>query len=229
MPAGRSRGLLVIPILITVSAVVLGVVAVLTLRHPDPVADVSVGSANYGSAPSYVLTDQDGRAVSSASLRGKVQVVSFLFPYCTTYCPIIGRNLVLLDQQLAARHLSDRVDIISFNVDPAGAGPVQMGEFLQQYGANPSAPNWQFLTGTPAQIQAVVRDGFHVYYNREPGAEAAPKQPNPLAQRAHIDYDISHNDVIEVVGPDGRIRKIFGSGSQVSPGQLLAAAEQVLR
>ncbi|MGA7540332.1 MAG: SCO family protein, partial [Steroidobacteraceae bacterium] len=44
---------------------------------------------DFGPAPHYTLTNQLGETVSSTRFAGKVQVVTFLFPYCTTYCPLI--------------------------------------------------------------------------------------------------------------------------------------------
>ena len=49
-------------------------------------------AAGYGPAPSFTLTDQTGHAIASTHFRGKVQVVSFLFPYCTTDCPLLARD-----------------------------------------------------------------------------------------------------------------------------------------
>src|SRR5437762_1739640 len=72
-------------------------------------------AAGYGSAPSFTLTDQTGRAISSAHLGGKIQVVGFLFPYCTTDCPLLARNLALLQQGLAAEGLGGEVEIVTFN------------------------------------------------------------------------------------------------------------------
>ena len=44
-------------------------------------------------APGFQLTDQNGRPVSLASLRGKVVLMTFLDPVCTTDCPIIGAEM----------------------------------------------------------------------------------------------------------------------------------------
>ena len=43
-------------------------------------------------APDFQLTDQNGQAVSLASLRGKVVLMTFLDPVCTTDCPIIAQE-----------------------------------------------------------------------------------------------------------------------------------------
>ncbi|MEJ2436356.1 MAG: SCO family protein [Pseudolabrys sp.] len=50
--------------------------------------------ADLGPAPQYTLTNQLGQTVSSKRFAGKVQVVTFLFPYCTTYCPLIAAHLM---------------------------------------------------------------------------------------------------------------------------------------
>ena len=44
-------------------------------------------------APGFQLTDQNGQPVSLASLRGKVVLMTFLDPVCTTDCPIIGAEM----------------------------------------------------------------------------------------------------------------------------------------
>jgi protein SCO1/2 len=189
-------------------------------------------------APSYVLTNQLGQSVSSASFRGKVQIVSFLFPYCTTMCPLIAAHLANFEN-LGARPagIADKVAIVAFNIDPSGTGLPQMRAFLKQYGWNPDDLHWQYLTGAPAAIGRVVRGGFGVAYEKvsdssEAAGEALPVvQPevvNPLAEKAHADYDIVHNDVIEIVDQEGRIRKIFDDADTVGWTQLLNVVQDLL-
>lgn len=189
----------------------------------------------YGSAPAYALTDQHGRPFRSTALRGRVQVISYLFPYCTSYCPIIARTLAETERLADQHGLRGKVDFVAFNVDPAEAGPPVMSAFLRQEGINPNDPAWHFLTGTPAKVAGVVRGGFHVYYQKvtlaqEKRAEARqkrrgtytpqPEEPNALATRAHVSYDIVHNDAIEVVDPHGVIRTFIDSGDKATPRQI---------
>jgi protein SCO1 len=184
-----------------------------------------------GPAPHYTLTNQLGRSVSSTQFAGKIRIVTFLFPYCTTYCPLIAAHLIGFEHLLAQSHVQDRVEVVAFNVAPAAVGPKQMSEFLQQYGWNPANPHWQFLTGTPAEIRHVVTGGYHVAYQRvaDTGSDAevvlsdqAPQLAvaNPLAERVKPDFDISHNDAIEIVDGRGRIRKIYDDADVVSGRQL---------
>jgi cytochrome oxidase Cu insertion factor (SCO1/SenC/PrrC family) len=189
-------------------------------------------------APPYVLTNQLGQSVSSDSLRGKVQIVSFLFPYCTTMCPLIAAHLANFEN-LGARPagIADKVAIVAFNIDPSGTGLPQMRAFLKQYGWNPDDLRWQYLTGAPDAIRRVVRDGFDVAYEKVPdSAEAGggslpvvqPEVVNKLAETAHADYDIVHNDVIEIVDQQGRIRKIFDDTDTINWPRLLSVVQGLL-
>ncbi len=230
------------------AVVALGAGAAALLNRPvpsTPTTAAALGASpgtsttvSYGTAPSYTLTDQLGRTVSSASFAGKVQVVTYLFPYCTSYCPLTARTLTVVAKALSSEGLASKVAIVSFNVDPTGAGPAQMRAFMAEYGADPQSTSWQFLTGTAAQVHRVVEGGFHVYYQKvslaSENAEAAKEQangtyvpqpvsPNPLASQAHVTYDIVHNDFIEIVDGRGKIVRIFQDGSTVTPAQLLAA------
>jgi protein SCO1 len=198
----------------------------------------------YGPAPTYTLTDQHGQSVSSSALLGKIQVVSFLFPYCTTYCPLTARVLAQTEQLVDGAGLRGRVAFVAFNVDPEGAGPAELFAFLRQEQIDPGDPGWHYLTGRPDQIRQIVTGGFHVFYQKvslteEQKAEAdqkaagdyspQPTEPNALADRAHVDYDVVHNDVIEVVDPHGIIRAVFTNGSTATPEQILSAVQHARR
>lgn len=243
MTRRMSRLLLVgLPLLLVVLVGSFAAVIVALSRH-EPVTYRSA-TPDYGRAPSYALQDQNGRRVSSAEFAGKVQVVSYLFPYCTTYCPTTVQTLVRLRRELAAAGLfGSRVQFVIFNVDPAGSGPAELRTFLRQYGVDPTERGWAYLTGTPRQIREVVHDGFHVYYDkvslREQAREIArqralgtytdrPRQPNALAEKAEVDYDVVHNDYLQIVAPDGRILQIL-DGNKATAAGLSRAVRDALR
>jgi cytochrome oxidase Cu insertion factor (SCO1/SenC/PrrC family) len=232
-----TRVLLVgVPVAIIVLALSLGAVIVARAQHQP--GSYQSNQPNYGVAPTFSLVDQNGRHVSSAALAGEVQVVTYLFPYCRTFCPTVTHTLVQLQEDLRQEGLfGSKVRFTIFNVDPTGAGPAQMRAFLKQYGVHPQDKGWEYLTGPLAEIQRVVKGGYHVYFSkisltaerREIAREKAqgiytdvPEQPNPLAERHKVDYDVVHNDYVELVAPDGSIRQIF-NGDQVSEGRLFTA------
>ncbi|HKK07785.1 MAG TPA: SCO family protein [Gemmatimonadota bacterium] len=211
-------------------------------------------TGDLGPAPSWELTDQAGRTVRSSELEGKVRVVTFLFPYCRTYCPLIAAHLRGLDGTLQAAGLADRVQLVAFNVDPAHTGPDQMRTFLRQYGWDPDARRMEYLTGPPDEIRRVVRDGYRVDYRRveeggsaggaeggsggaapggggaTPGADLAPQPEvaNALADSAAVSYDVVHNDGLALVGPDGRIRAYYAGADRLSDERLLEAIRALL-
>lgn len=198
-----------------------------------------------GPAPAYTgFRNQLGRPVDARDFAGRVQVVTFLFPYCTSQCPLIALHLVALEHALRLAHLARRVRIVSFNVDPAHTGPAQAAAFQREYGWNPRDLRWQFLSGTPAQTRRVVRAGFHVDYRQlsfaQEAANAAglraagqyvpaPRVANALAARARPDYDIAHDDALALVGPRGRIRWFSGQADDLGAARLLRHIRAVLR
>jgi protein SCO1/2 len=194
------------------------------------------GLPDLGKAPRYTLTNQLGQPVSASRFRGKVQLVSFLFPYCTTYCPLIAAHLVRFEDLLEQTGLADRVQLVSFDVDPENTGPEQMRAFLREYGWNPQDLRWEFLVGPPAELRRVVTGGFAIEYRRVAGADSAAPSPgapppvaNPLAEEAKPDYDVTHNDALLVVGPQGRIRRIFDQADRIPDQQLLSVVQALAR
>lgn len=200
---------------------------------------------NYGPAPAYTgFLNQNGSKVDSGTFSGKVRLVTFLFPYCTSYCPLIAIHLIGLESELRSAGLARRVQIVAFNVDPAHTGPRQARTFLAQYGWDPTDTAWQFLSGTPSATRHVVRDGYHVYYRQvSEAAERAdaasqkangsyipqPTVLNPLARAADPDYDVSHNDTLVLVGVHGRIRWVSTEADRVTDAHLVGLIRRLLR
>ena len=52
-----------------------------------------------GSAPSFSLTNQDGKTISNEDLKGKVHVVEFFFSTCPTICPIMNQNMLKIEKE----------------------------------------------------------------------------------------------------------------------------------
>src|SRR3984885_11091953 len=75
-------------------------------RTADPVIAQALAGTNGQpdtQAPGFTLTSQDGRQVSLASLRGKVVLLTFLDPVCTTDCPLIAQEMRSADTMLGAK------------------------------------------------------------------------------------------------------------------------------
>ncbi|MES1188761.1 MAG: SCO family protein, partial [Myxococcales bacterium] len=74
-----------------------------------------------GSVGSFGLTDQSGRPVNEAVLRGQVWAAAFFFTRCPTVCPRITRRM--RDLQQAAASGGVKLQLVSFSVDPENDTP----------------------------------------------------------------------------------------------------------
>ena len=83
-------------------------------KTADPITAEAIAGTNGQldtPAPNFTLTSQDGRQVSLASLRGKVVLLTFLDPVCTTDCPLIAQEMRSADTLLGVqgeRHRAGR-------------------------------------------------------------------------------------------------------------------------
>jgi protein SCO1/2 len=97
--------------------------------------------------PDFTLTDQDGKAVTSASLRGKPTVYAFVYSTCRDTCPA---QVQTIRQALDDTHA--RVNVVGVTVDPATDTPKLAETFLLQQSMT---GRMRFLLGTRAQLQPV--------------------------------------------------------------------------
>jgi protein SCO1/2 len=118
-------------------------------------------------APPFELIDQDGRIVSSESLRGRTLLLDFIFTRCPGPCPILTARQVRV-QRLLPDDLRDRVQLVSISLDPVNDTPEAMRAYAKEHGA--ALDDWSFLTGDPETVDAVVRS-YHVGKTRNAEGE----------------------------------------------------------
>ena len=188
-------------------------------RTADPILALAISGDSSSldvPAPDFSLTDQDGRAVSLASLRGKVVLMTFLDPVCTTDCPIIAQEFKQAGRMLGAQ--ARNVELVAVVANPTYRSTAFTRAFDRQEGLT-TVPNWLYLTGSLGQLGAVWRHYGVTVQNLPAGAMSA------------------HNDLAVVIDPAGRIRQEVDadpgpatSGTQSSFSVLLSQyARQALR
>jgi cytochrome oxidase Cu insertion factor (SCO1/SenC/PrrC family) len=106
-------------------------------------------------APSFDLTDQKGRPVSTSSLRGKLVLITFLDAVCSSDCPLIANQLATADHQLGG--LADRVEIVAIDTNPVFNKEADVASFTESHGLD-SLPNWHFVWGPTDTVQNVLAD-----------------------------------------------------------------------
>ena len=138
IPAGRRRALLV--------ALLLGAAV--------PARAAAASLPVIGLAPAFALTDQAGRALALADLRGKVLAVSFIFTTCSDSCPILTAKMADVKRRLGTE-FGPGINFVSITVDPLNDTPARLRDYASAHGAD--VPGWRFLTGKPDEIADVVR------------------------------------------------------------------------
>jgi cytochrome oxidase Cu insertion factor (SCO1/SenC/PrrC family) len=141
-----------------IGVIILGA-APMAAAQASPVADTILAQAIDGPsapldglAPAFTLTDQHGRDVTLASLRGKVVLLTFLDPVCTSDCPLEAQEFRQAGQQLGAD--SRRVELVAIVANPVDYQLGYTQAFDQQERLD-GVPNWLFLTGDPAVLAKV--------------------------------------------------------------------------
>lgn len=161
------------------------------------------------SAPGFTLTDQDGQAMSLASLRGRTVVLEFMDPHCTDICPIVSREFIDAYRDLGAS--APRVVFLAVNVNRYHLRVADVAAFSGEQRLT-TIPAWHFLTGPYQSLRAVWQA-----YGIEVDA------PGP-------DADVIHSSQLYFIDPQGRERYLAdpmadhtASGSSFLPANQLAS------
>jgi cytochrome oxidase Cu insertion factor (SCO1/SenC/PrrC family) len=220
--AVASAGIRSVAAVGAIGVIILGA-APMAVAQASPVADTILAESINGPstpvnfpAPGFSLTDQDGRAVTLASLRGKVVLLTFLDDTCSVDCPLIAQEFRQAGQLLSAD--TARVELVAINYNPLDTQVSYIQAFDRQEGLA-GVPNWLYLTGTLAQLQPVWR-----HY------AIAPPEILPAGSM------IGHGDYAFVIDQQGRVRQFLdfdtGPGTQATmssfAAELTDAAQQLL-
>jgi len=192
LATARARSVAAVAALVVIVIGAAPMAAAAANRTADPILALAI-AGNSASldlpAPGFTLTDQDGRTVSLASLRGKVVLMTFLDPVCTSDCPIIGQEFKQTGQLLGAQNKN--VELVAVVANQIYRSTLYTRAFDQQEGLA-TVPNWLYLTGSLSQLSAVWEHYGVTVQNLPAGAMSA------------------HNDVAVVIDPSGVIREELG-------------------
>ncbi|HEY2509166.1 MAG TPA: SCO family protein [Streptosporangiaceae bacterium] len=174
-----------------IGLIILGA-APMAAAQANPVADTILAQAIDGSAAplhyraaGFTLTDQHGNAVTLTSLRGKVVLLTFLDPVCTSDCPLEAQEFRQAGQLLGA---ADRhVELVAVVANPVDYQLGYTQAFDRQEGLT-GVPNWLYLTGSLAQLRAVWRN-YGVAADIEPAGAM-----------------IGHSEIAFAIDKAGRVR-----------------------
>ncbi|MBV8361767.1 MAG: SCO family protein [Deltaproteobacteria bacterium] len=134
--------------------------------------------------PDIKLLDQYAQPVSLASLKGRPVLFDFFYTSCPGPCLVLTARMRSVAEKLGDS-LGAKASFVSVTVDPEHDRPSELLSYAKEQGAN--RKGWLFLTGTPAQIDALM---------------ARFK----LIRQHESDGSVDHVLEFFLVGPDGRLR-----------------------
>jgi protein SCO1/2 len=149
------------------------------------------GAARVPIGGPFELTTQDGKRLSSESLKGKPSAIFFGFTHCPEVCPT---TLFDLTQDLEAMGADGaKLNVVFVTVDPERDTPELMKTYLSSFD-----PRIIGLTGTEAEIAAAAKE-YKVYFKKVP---------------TDSDYTMDHTATIFLMDRNG---DFFGSSNFQEP------------
>ena len=151
----------------------------------------SADTTNY--LPDVILTNQFGKPLSMASLKGKPLLVSFIHTSCKGVCELMTAKMKDVASDLGAN--GTKVTMVSISTDPDDDGPAQLMAYAKR--ENVVNDGFVFLTGKPASVKQVLK----VYgVNQHAG-----------------DNEMTHVFELFLIGPDGhQVRHYHGLNIQAA-------------
>lgn len=138
-------------------------------------------------APTFTLTDQEGRQVALEDYRGKVILLTFIYTECKDICPVLPQIIGRVDKWLQPGE-REHVRLVGVSLDPNRDTPAKLKGFMGTH--NLSSERWTLLTGTMAEATQVVKD-----YG--------------VVVRPDLQGELVHNAVYVLIDAKGQLRTEF--------------------
>ena len=108
--------------------------------------------------PEFFMLNQDSLFIGNEDFKGKVHLAEFFFTKCPSICPIMNKNMKIIDDRFG-----DRQDfgIASFSIDPENDTPYVLKKYAESY--NVKSQNWHFLTSDIIKVYELANKGFSIF------------------------------------------------------------------
>lgn len=137
-------------------------------------------------APPIELTDQYGKRVDLATLKGHSVLIAFLYTHCTDLCPIVAGKV---HTAFADLKKSERPLFFAVSVDPAHDTPASAAAFDKRHR---TVGEIDWLLGSRAELEKIWK------------AWGVKPEHN-----ANDPEEIEHNAEIFAIDPQGQIRALY--------------------
>jgi protein SCO1 len=193
----RSQKILVTTVWALAVMVMLGIVGMGLWGHRTE------ASPALFSAPAFSLTDQNGRTMTDATLRGNVWIAMVFFTECPGVCPMMSARMAQLQKTV----VRPDVKIISLSLDPEHDTPEVLKGYADRFGAD--SARWHMLTG-PKQTMYDLARAFKL-----------------AAEPAHDGQPIVHTQKVLLIDRGNCVRGVYDTSDDTSMKKLAEDAEDL--
>jgi protein SCO1 len=164
----------------------------------------------YGQIAEFSLTNQIGRAVSLADLRGQVWVADIIFTRCPGPCLRMTKQMKVLQDALPP---GSQAKLVSLTTDADFDTPPVLKTYAERFQADPQ--RWMFLTGTKQEVAKLAIDSLKL--------SAIEKKPEERESPQDL---FVHSTIFVIADKRGQLRGVFETtGEGIDPERV---KEQIL-
>ncbi len=156
-------------------------------------------------APTFELTNQDGKPFGSKDLAGKTWIATLFFTTCPGPCPMMAGRLREIQEAVQ----DPNVLIVSISCDPENDTVAKLKDYAEVNQADPT--KWCFLTGPYDQVKAAA-DTLKLGFDRATATEP-----------------ISHSTKFLLIDKTGTVRGVYTHDDPESMKQLKLDAPKLAR
>ncbi|MDO1513148.1 SCO family protein [Maribacter confluentis] len=109
----------------------------------------------YHTISNFSLTNQNGQTITQENYEDKIYIADFFFTTCPTICPIMTKNMALIQQRLGN---DNEVLLLSHTVTPEIDSVAQLKKYAIEKGVDDS--RWNLVTGDKKQIYELARKSY---------------------------------------------------------------------
>jgi protein SCO1/2 len=140
---------------VIVIAAVVGILAVAAWYVTEQAEQSRAELPVLGRLSPFEFVQHNGRPFNLDSLKGKVNVVDFIFTRCQGPCPIMTSTMAQLYERFAG---TDKVRFVSISVDPDYDSVEVLARYAQRHGVTDN--RWIFLHGPLEEVKRISEEDF---------------------------------------------------------------------
>jgi protein SCO1/2 len=175
---------------------------------PSLVDDSMLFVKKYHKIGPFELLNQNGDTITQADYQGKIYVADFFFTTCPSICPIMTKNMTLLQEEFKN---DPDVLLLSHSVTPEIDSVAVLREYADRKGVMDA--KWNLVTGDRQQIYDLARKSYLAVKKNKYGGENA----------------MIHTENFLLIDKEGRLRERSYDGTDVEEIQALIADIYVLK